>query len=162
MIGVGGPLANLLAYYGNDFTDAFYGISDFAHPDWKGKVIALPCWAKNTYSSNENKGYAVIATYKDLNGTVLFLIWGHWGRDTFYASKFFHEEIIYELQEKYEGIVDEANADILLGGYKFNHVTALILEIDYKDPEHPTFRIPEVLGTISEKAVGLKGGIHDP
>jgi hypothetical protein len=46
--------------------------------------------------------------------------------------------------------------------YKFDHVTALILEIDYKDPEHPTFRIPEVLGTISEKAVGLKGGIHDP
>jgi hypothetical protein len=65
-------------------------------------------------------------------------------------------------------------------------VTALILEIDYTDPEHPTFCIPEVLGTISERGGTFnpdkplehlkgwteywapydytieKGGIHDP
>jgi hypothetical protein len=75
-----------------------------------------------------------------------FLVWGISARDTFYASKFFHEEIIYELQ-------------------KFPLcATSIIIEIDYTDPEHPTWTIPEVLGTISETTVELvKGGIHpDP
>jgi hypothetical protein len=151
VISIGGPLINVLTSYVNDFTDAYYATWDFATDTGygyyaKGAIVALPCWAKNYYYSGPDKGYAVIATYKDINGTVIFTIWGIWGRDTFYASKFFHEEIIYELQE----------ADA------FDHVTALILEIDYTHPEHPTFSIPEVLGTISEKEVGLKGGIHDP
>jgi hypothetical protein len=39
-----------------------------------------------------------------------------------------------------------------------------IIEIDYEDPMHPTFTIPEVLGTISETRVeGIKGDLHpDP
>jgi hypothetical protein len=147
MIGVGGPLANILAYYGNDFTPAFYGLPEYASTAWANKIIALSCWSQNTYASNETTGYAVVATYKDLNGTVLFLIWGHWGRDTYYATKWFHEEGIYELQ------------------HFPPCATALILGIDYTDPEHPTFSVVEVLGTISETEIVAegKGGIHpDP
>ncbi|MEM3579877.1 MAG: hypothetical protein QXH40_02940 [Candidatus Bathyarchaeia archaeon] len=151
IIGVGGPLANHIAEYFNDFTDAFYGLNTAEAPftpyaPWVNKIIALSCWSKDTYSSNATVGYAVISTYKDINGTVGFLVWGISARDTFYASKFFHEEIIYELQ-------------------RFPLcATSIIVEIDYTDPEHPTWTIPEVLGTISETTVELvKGGIHsDP
>lgn len=133
IIGVGGPLINLFTYYMNDFVEGFYGIPDFTpYGPWSGAVIGLTCWSKNAYYSNETYGYAVIGTYKDLNGTIGIVIWGVWGRDTFYATKWFHENIHY---------LQTIN----------DHVTAIILRIDYTDPEHPTFTIVEHLGTISEK-----------
>ncbi len=139
LIGVGGPLANILAYYGNDFTDAYYD-------EATGEIVSLSCWDKNTYASSTTTGYAVITTYKDINGTVLLFIWGHWGRDTYYATKWFHEEGIYQLQE----------APLCL--------TTIILKIDYTTHE-PAISIVECLGTISETlwVHGLeeKGGIHD-
>jgi hypothetical protein len=151
IIAVGGPLANHIAEYFNDFTDAFYGLNTTEAPftpysPWVSKIIGLPCWSKDTYGASASVGYAVISTYKDINGTVGFLVWGISARDTFYASKFFHEEIIYELQNFPSG------------------ATSIIIKIDYTDPEHPTWTIPEVLGTISETTVELvKGGIHaDP
>jgi len=131
LIAVGGPIANLLAYYANDFTPALWGIPEYAASAWANKIIALSCWSQKTYASSEKTGYAVVATYKDLNGTVLFLIWGDWGRDTYYATKWFHEKGIYELQ-----------------GYP-NCVTAIILRIDYTKHE-PTVSVVEKLGTISE------------
>jgi hypothetical protein len=138
MIFVGGPLANLGSYYFNDFTDALYGDGRFAGSAWSGKVATISCWNKNTYESSESTGYAVIGTYKDINGTVGLVIWGHWGRDTFYASKWFHDHLVYQLQE-------------------FPcHVDSIVVEIDYSDPEHPTFSIPECLGTISEREVHEK------
>ena len=148
MIAVGGPLANMLAYYANDFTSAFYGLPEYACSGWANKIIALSCWSQNTYASDANTGYAVVATYKDINGTVLFLIWGHWGRDTYYATKWFHEEGIYELQRSPPC------------------VTAIILKIDYTKHE-PAVSVVEVLGTISERlwidGTIKKGGIHpDP
>ena len=145
MIAVGGPLANMLAYYANDFTPAFFGLEEYASADWAGRIIALSCWSQKTYESSKAVGYAVVATYKDLNGTVLFLIWGHWGRDTYYACKWFHEEGIYQLQKLPDCI------------------TALILKIDYTVHE-PSVSVVEVLGTISETlAHKVKGGIHlDP
>ena len=150
IICVGGPLANHITEYFNDFTDAFYGLNTIEAPftpyaPWAENVIALSCWTKNVYSASDTMGYAVIATYKDINGTVGFLIWGINARDTFYACKFFHEEIIFELQNFPPC------------------ATSIIIQIDYTDPEHPTFTIPEVLGTISETTVEqVKGGIHDP
>jgi hypothetical protein len=147
MIFIGGaePYVNLGAYYFNDFTEAFSDFpGEFTAPygsPWAGKIIALTCWSQKTYSSNETTGYAVIATYKDLNGTVGFLVYGHWGRDTYYASQWLHgdkaREIppgIQELQELNPG------------------VTSVILQISYgTDPSHPTFSIIEHLGTKSEK-----------
>jgi len=162
MIGVGGPLANLLAYYGNDFTQAIFALSDGTkygdftdYAAWENKIIPLTCWditKTQAYSSNNTVGYAVISTYKDINGTVLFLIWGHWGRDTYYVTKWFHEEGIYQLQEAPSGL------------------TSIIVEIDYESTSEgykPTgFSIVECLGTISETewthGDETKGGIHDP
>jgi hypothetical protein len=161
MIGVGGPLANILAYYGNDFAQAIFGLNttdkgDFTdYADWEEVIIPLTCWditKTQAYSSNNTVGYAVISTYKDINGTVLFLVWGHWGRDTYYACKWFHEEGIYQLQDAPDGL------------------TAIILEISYKSSSEgykpKSFSIVECLGTISETewthGSETKGGIHDP
>jgi hypothetical protein len=142
MMGVGGPLANMLAYYFNDFTDAFYGLdvgwlgeAFTPYMPWAGKLIALPCWNRNAYQDNQTLGYATIGTYKDLNGTVGLLIWGLGPRDTYYVSKFFHDEIIYELQQFPP------------------HVTSVIIRINYTDSKHPTFTMIEVLGTISEREI---------
>jgi len=154
MITVGGPLANVLTLYLNDFTDAFWGLNTALYGEtytpyatWQDSVVALTCWngTKKGFAATVDTGYGVITTYKDLNGTVGLAIWGIGPRDTFYTSKFFHEEIIYELQE-------------------FPCcVTSIILKISYTDPEHPTFTVAECLGTISETQVeSIKGGIHDP
>jgi hypothetical protein len=154
MITVGGPLANVLTLYFNDFTDAFWGINCSIYNEvytpystWQDKVVALTCWngTKKAYGADVDTGYGVIATYKDINGTVGLAIWGIGPRDTYYTSKFFHEEIIYELQS-----------------FPLC-VTSIILKIDYTDPLHPEFSIVECLGTISETLVETtKGGIHDP
>lgn len=157
MIGVGGPLANMLAYYGNDFTDALFGLDQFTNfTAWENQIVPLTCWNatsdSHTYVSNNTIGYAVISTYKDINGTVLFLIWGHWGRDTYYVTKWFHEEGVYQLQQAPRG------------------VTSIIVKIDYESTSEGykpiDTSIVEVLGTISERlwihGSEYKGGIHDP
>jgi hypothetical protein len=139
MIGVGGPLANVYAYYMNDFTEAYFDSSSF-------EIETSTCWNKNSYSSDEDTGYAVISTYMDINGTVNLVIWGHWGRDTFYACKWFHEVGAYQLQDVPYCI------------------TGLVLEIDYTEHE-PEVSVVECLGTISEcewiHYDEEKGGIHD-
>ena len=147
IINVGGPLANQVTGYFNEFTDAFYAAPWFTpYTPFKGEIVALSCWSKNSYSNNATTGYAMIGAYLDLNGTVGLNIFGLDARDTYYATKFFHEEIIFELQN-------------------FPHsATSIIIEIDYTDAKHPMFTIPEVLGTISETTVEMvKGGLHpDP
>jgi hypothetical protein len=146
MIVMGGPLANLLALYFNDFTDGFYGINTAAEPytpyaPWQGKLAAIPCWNKNAYAASANVGYGLISTYLDINGTVGFIVYGLYGRDTFYTSYWFHHE----------------------GGIHYLQtlnpcVTSLILKIDYtSDAKHPAFTIVEHLGVISEKYTQ-----HDP
>jgi hypothetical protein len=161
MIFIGGaePMVNLGTYLFNDFTDAFSDFTgEFTAPHMSpmaGKIMALTCWNKHTYESSEDTGYAVIGTYKDINGTVGLNIYGHWGRDTYYACKFFHDDIIYEFQEFPCG------------------ATSIVVEMDYSGDKakHPTFNIVEVLGTISEHEEWLdeycgniihKGGLHDP
>lgn len=153
LIGSGGPLANMLAYYGNDFATAFYGLSQFTtYSTWQNAIVPLSCWNATTkgYTDTNTTGYAVISTYQDLNGTVLFLLWGNWGRDTYYASQWFYQDGIMEFQNFPAG------------------ATSIVLQIKYKSyPEgyKPTsFNVVEVLGTISETLVeGIKGGIHpDP
>jgi len=135
IIAVGGPAANIVSEYFNEFTDAFIYST-------LGGILALPCWSKNVYTGG---GYAVISTYKDLNGTVGLVIWGWTGDDTYYATKWFHEEGIFQLQ------------------YFPPCVTTIILKIDYTD-HPPTVTVEECLGTISETLVHeVKGGIHpDP
>jgi hypothetical protein len=44
MIGIGGPLANSLAYYGNDYTNAFFGLDAYTPlPQYMNKIISLTC-----------------------------------------------------------------------------------------------------------------------
>jgi hypothetical protein len=140
-IGVGGPGANVYSWYTNDFTEGFYGLPLFTDYDpWSGAVAALTCWNKTGYYSSSDTGYAVIGTYKDINGTVFFTVWGVWGRDSFYASLWLHGD---QERDIYPGLWELQQIN--------EHVTSIILEIDYEDPEHPTFEIVEMLGTISEK-----------
>jgi hypothetical protein len=172
-ITVGGPLANVLSYYANDFTDGFYAIPEYASSTWDGMITGVSCWQRgwqteeewNVYESDEDTGYAVISTYKDINGTVVLSIWGHWGRDTYYATQWFHGDAARGISP---GIVQLQEAPECL--------TSIILEIDYDDPEHPEFSIVEALGTITEFDWEHeywdwleedwededKGGLHDP
>jgi hypothetical protein len=135
MLFSGGPRANLGTEYFNEFTMAFYAsnewvVNNTGHQD---EILALSCWWKHSYGS----GYATISVYKDLNGTIGFLIWGVDGQDTYYATKWFWDTGIYYLQQENDGVTD------------------IILEIDYTD--HPaTITIVERLGTISHKEQ------HDP
>ncbi|MCJ7762140.1 hypothetical protein MUP38_01640, partial [Candidatus Bathyarchaeota archaeon] len=139
MIGVGGPLANLLSYYANDFTSAIFGLSDFTnYTAWKNKIAPVTCWNHTQgYTDTNTVGYAVVSTYLDLNGTVVFLVWGNWGRDTFYVSRYFLEHLVYQLQEAPSGI------------------TSVVVKINYESAGEgykPTsFSIVECLGTISER-----------
>ncbi len=171
IITVGGPMANMLAYYDNDFTDAFYGIPQFATGSpYSGYITGIPCWNRgwdgtwNVYGRSTATSYAVISTTKDINGTVIFVVYGLDGRDTFYACQWLKGDSMRGLSP---GIVELQDAPC--------GATSIILKISYADAKHPTYSIPEVLGTISETLWNctalpwhtdvtdlLKGNIHDP
>jgi len=143
IIAVGGPLANFVSLYFNDFLDAFYGAPWFTpYADWSGGIAALTCWNRNAYKNTATLGYATIGTYKDINGTVGLMVWGLDARDTYYATQWLHGDAA-------RGI---APGIMYLQGINPG-VTSIILKINYLDPEHPTFAIMEHLGTISEKVV---------
>ena len=133
MLFSGGPRANLGTEYFNEFTNAFFTAGEYVVDNigQADKILALTCWDKNIYGS----GYAVISTYKDINGTVGFLIWGMDGQDTYYATKWFWDEGIVTLQGMNRCVTD------------------IILKITYPlfDPTHPTVWIVEQLSPISEK-----------
>ena len=160
IITVAGPSANLFSEYFNEFSQAIqiYGIIGGNLVD---VIFAPTCWnttkASNYlgqyyYSNGQftpgatNTGIGVITTYKDINGTVGFMIYGWSGDDTYYTCKWFHEYGIYYLQTENPG------------------VTTLIVRIDYTDQKpyydydahNPEVTILERLGTISEKTP------HDP
>ncbi|MGA3191685.1 MAG: hypothetical protein ABSD73_04120 [Candidatus Bathyarchaeia archaeon] len=167
LVGSGGPLANMLAYYGNDFTTAFYGLGQFTpYTPWNGAIVALSCWnstAQKAHVDTNKYGYAVVSTFEDLNGTTGLLVWGNWGRDTYYAANWFYMDLIQEFQSFPCG------------------ATSIVLQIVYNTTtfKPKAFNVVEVLGTISETGIvdamntlpyvwdantpPLKGGIHpDP
>ena len=157
MISVGGPLANMLSYYENDFSDAFYGLPWFTSDTiWASHIVAATCWmphdATHAYASSNATGYGVITSFLDENGTAVLQIWGNWGRDTYYLTKWFHEYGIMQLQESPHGL------------------TSIVVKIKYSSyPEGYKpydYSIVECLGTVSERLWDhygeLKGGIHDP
>jgi hypothetical protein len=192
MIGVGGPVANLLSYYGNDLTTALFGISTPAFAPagspYAGKITGIADWNRgwngtwNTYidgfigSTAAPVGYAVISTTRDLNGTILFNVWGYSAQDTFYACQWLKGDeaavstpatgLFGAFGGRMPGIIELQSAP--------PGATSIILKIDYTYPMHPTFTIPEVLGTMTEArwvdAIAghndvtsiFKGEIHDP
>jgi hypothetical protein len=138
MLFAGGPEVNVGAEYFNEFTNAFWARTEYVVNDTGQayKILGLSCWNKTSYGS----GYAVVSVYKDLNGTIGFLIWGVTGSDTYYACKWFWETGIVYLQTENRGVTD------------------IILKITYPptNPTHPTVSKVQRLGTISEKTP------HDP
>jgi hypothetical protein len=159
MIAVGGPSANQITMYYNDYMNAFYGASWFTpYTSWSGKIASATCWAKNAYASSGGKngtGYATIGTYLDINGTVGFNVWGLDGRDTYYATYWLNGDPARDIPPGIHQLQDAPKC-----------LTSIILEIDYTDSKHPVFSIVECLGTISETewlhGLEIKGGIHDP
>jgi uncharacterized membrane protein len=153
MLFTGGARANLGTEYFNDFTNAFYAMNEYVtnNTGHSEKLMALSCWDKNTYLSDATYGYAAVSVYKDINGTIGFLIWGLNGQDTYYATKWFWS---YPL-----GITDpEIGSTTWYSGIQYLQamnigVTDIVLRIYYptSDPTHPTVCVIEKLGTISEK-----------
>jgi len=165
---IAGPSANLFSEYFNEFSQAIqiYGITSGNLID---VIFAPTCWNTTVGSNylgqyyysdgqftagNTTTGVGVITTYKDINGTVGFMIYGWSGDDTYYTSKWFQEYGAYYLQTENRG------------------VTTLIVRLDYQnqssrssnprppnytyDSHFPRVTIVERLGTISEKTP------HDP
>jgi hypothetical protein len=135
IIVVGGPAANGLAEYFNDFTGAFLTKTDVSTSDLTGYGIYAPgCWNKTRAyygGASGAGGYAVISTYKDLNGTIGFIVWGYNGQDTYYATYALRHGLIAYMQHLQPG------------------VTTLILKITYTT--HPvTISIVESLGIFTE------------
>jgi len=170
IITVGGPCVNLASEYFNDFADAFFTLPECtptAADQWK--IMPLSCWSLNrlgqdgivhsykpTYNATtgaQKTGYGVISTYKDLDGTIGFIVWGWTGQDTYYTSWVLWNTILGEKLQSEPPCL-----------------TTLILKFDYT--KHPTvsgfWKVAEALGTISEyngpSILGIaQGKIHwDP
>jgi hypothetical protein len=164
IIGVGGPLANVLAYYTNDLTTAMYGLPQYAGGSvYSGAIVPVTCWNRgwpipnagvwNTYTNpiDDSVGYAVISSTIDINGTLVFMVWGNYGRDTYYASAWMHG-----YQYNINGALKTFAPGLLTLKELQHGVNSIVLKISYTDPKHPTFSIVESLGTISENI------LHDP
>jgi len=130
MLFAGGPRAQMGTEYFNEFTMAFFARSEYVvnNTGQANEIFALSCWNRYTYGA----GYAVVSVYKDLNGTIGFLIWGFDGQDTYYATKWFWDTGIVYLQTENRGVTD------------------IILKITYTTCPY-SVSIVERLGTISEK-----------
>jgi len=152
MLFSGGPRANLGTEYFNEFTNALFARGECVVNDTgqANNILALTCWNKNVYGS----GYAVISTYKDINGTVGLLIWGMDGQDTYYATQWFWD--IPKGMMAPDGTIVFSGIEYLQ--HENECVTDIILKITYPfmDPIHPYISVVECLGTISEKPQ------HDP
>jgi hypothetical protein len=136
IIVIGGPFANLAAEYFNDFTDVY--VPRIGSLQTTG-FYSHACWGRNQYeveyvAGEQTTGYAIISTYKDINGTIGLIIYGWTGQDTYYACYALQHGLLEIMQWLQPG------------------VTSLVLEFDYT--VHPAedcfFHIVECLGTITE------------
>ncbi|MDP2899468.1 MAG: hypothetical protein Q8O47_00670 [Candidatus Bathyarchaeota archaeon] len=135
IITIGGPINNLAAYYFNDFTDSLiyttYGEGFYAPGCWSRTVTGDDLW----YSSptvDDDVGYAIISTYKDLNETIGFLVYGYTAEDTYYASHLLRGGGLEWLEQLQPG------------------ATTVIISIDYEDLHPVAYTVEEVLGVFTE------------
>jgi hypothetical protein len=162
IIVVGGPYANLVSWYYNDFTDAFvfswYEAGFYAPGCWArtsqptvpsvtpwgvagDKWVADELWYNST-TIEDDYGHAIVSTYKDLNETIGFIVYGLQGEDTYYACYALRGGLLNWMQHLQPG------------------VTTLVLEFDYMNynPQWDTYKgihpigihVPECVGTITE------------
>ena len=131
---VGGPYANLAAEYLNDFTAAFALDEPPFNHEWT-TIMALTAWPEPTtyvdVEAGDDTGYAVVATYWDLNGTAFLWVWGWTAEDTAAMCQILRDDA-------HDGTLDFWNLP--------DGTTAVIVEIDY---ETMTYDIVETLSPIS-------------
>jgi hypothetical protein len=163
IITVAGPSANLFSEYFNEFSQAIqiYGITSGNLID---VIFAPTCWnttktsnytGQYYYSNGQfvrgstGTGIGVITTYKDINGTVGFMIYGWSGDDTYYTCKWFQEYGAYYLQTENRGVTTLV---VRLDYNEYGEVTSNPMPPNYRyDAHNPAVTIIERLGTISEK-----------
>jgi hypothetical protein len=163
IITVAGPSANLFSEYFNEFSQAIqiYGITSGNLID---VIFAPTCWnttktsnytGQYYYSNGQfvrgstGTGIGVITTYKDINGTVGFMIYGWSGDDTYYTCKWFQEYGAYYLQHENRGVTTLV---VRLDYNEYGEVTSNPMPPNYRyDAHNPAVTIIERLGTISEK-----------
>ncbi|NWG09097.1 MAG: hypothetical protein HXX80_02090 [Nitrososphaerales archaeon] len=103
IITVGGPLANAVTEYFNEFGQAIYRGSNFGEndflltSDWGATFLGPtrdPPYQLNTVvdpaeEGLEGSGIGIVSTHKDINGTVGLYVYGYSGDDTVWTSKLF-------------------------------------------------------------------------
>ncbi|MCP8309071.1 MAG: hypothetical protein H3Z54_10335, partial [archaeon] len=118
IITVGGPLSNAVTEYFNEFEEAvyrgLYGYNDFLLvPDW-GSTFLGPDreWALDTTIPGVveddlgKAGIGIISTYKDINGTVGFVVYGYSGEDTLWTSTLLFQWNIPIFLDDGNGVLD--------------------------------------------------------
>lgn len=168
LISVGGTAVNLLTYYFNDFLPIIWsnGFGNAAVASDLKFLMPADWWDFRpvTGTAPTGPGYAVIATYKDLDGTIGFIVYGYDAQDTYYASAALWTTAIkvYRATGSHGtgSLITTPLIEYLQG--ENEGVTGLLLHIVYPSPgiyttdSHPYIHIFERLGTISEKPQ------HDP
>ena len=152
VIVVGGPIVSLTAEYFNDFTDALvfteYELGYYSPACWARtsqptlaslthQGTAMNLWPQdelwyNSTTVSDDLGYAIVSTYKDLNETVGFIVYGYTAEDTYYASYALRGGLIPWLQELQTG------------------VTTLVIEFNYTTLHPVAIHVKEALGTFTE------------
>lgn len=105
IIAVGGPIANGVAQYFNEFGSVIYRGMPWYQGGTMTDLHPVSCWwtrgelgghkGHDDTQSDYNVsaavqgplGYGVITAYKDINGTTGFMVWGLTGNDTFWISQ---------------------------------------------------------------------------
>lgn len=139
IISVGGMGVNTLTAYYNDFTNAYIEGTN---------IRALTCWSKNkiAYSGiGDNDGYGVISAYKDIDGTVGFVIYGLTGEDTYWTCWWLWH-FGWKLQKEPDCVTDI----ILHFDYTKLYPTTLSHDTVKYKPNFCFWEVVEALGTISE------------
>lgn len=153
ILSIGGPKANGLTRYFNDFNFAIAreGTSAYALVNGGTVTGAAPTsdptfgtfdyfpvstWNVNTTAFNYGAGYAIISLARDINGTRGLSVYGWDGRDTFWATAWASQFIL-----------GNATSTWLPSG-----TVALILKMTYTGPnlEPSAFTVVKALGTITE------------
>ncbi len=97
IITVGGPLANVVTEYFNDFTQVIYREDEddlLLVSDWGAtfygpmRKYSLNTTLEGTLTTDLGRaGIGIISTYKDINGTEGFVVYGYNGEDTLWTSR---------------------------------------------------------------------------
>jgi hypothetical protein len=168
---VGGPKANALARYFNDFNFAIdrEGTSNYALVD--GGVVTgsaptsnptgatldfypISSWASSVSNFGYGAGTAVIALARDVNGTRGLSVYGWDGRDTYWACAWASEAL-------------NGNATAYEHWFPAGTV-AIVLQMRYTNLDRepnpiPAFNVAKALGTITEFGYNsfAQGGVYE-